>query len=163
MKVLWELARIFPKFHEISGLGLLLILATHPILAEEKSCAMVLCMHRTGSSLCARALQALGFDLGSNLIRQKKDNPKGFFEDADILKYNLTLLYINCVHSASILNIKQPIPRQDILVAAGEKLLRNKLSRYPCFAFKDPRTARNAMVWREVIPRSTTYFLSSAA
>jgi hypothetical protein len=46
-------------------------------------CVLVLGMHQSGTSVLARALIALGVDFGSQLLRGRADNPKGFFEDAD--------------------------------------------------------------------------------
>ncbi len=53
---------------------------------------IILGPHRSGSSLLAAGLYALGVDLGSRFIAPNEDNPKGFFEDEDIVRFNDRLL-----------------------------------------------------------------------
>ena len=45
-------------------------------------------MHRSGTSLCARALQAHGVQLPPNLLPPAADNPDGFQESADLVALN---------------------------------------------------------------------------
>lgn len=51
-------------------------------------------MHRSGTSLVAGALMLAGVDLGpeKNLMPAKHDNPKGFFENLDVVQINDDLL-----------------------------------------------------------------------
>lgn len=51
-------------------------------------------MHRSGTSLVAGALQLAGVDLGpeEQLMPAKGDNPKGFFENLDVVQVNDDLL-----------------------------------------------------------------------
>ncbi len=48
--------------------------------------------HRSGTSLTAGALHFLQVNLGSRFIKANEDNPKGFFEDEDIVNFNDRLL-----------------------------------------------------------------------
>jgi hypothetical protein len=48
--------------------------------------------HRSGTSLLASAIHTLGVSLGSRLIEHNEDNPKGFFEDEEIVHFNDRLL-----------------------------------------------------------------------
>ncbi len=48
--------------------------------------------HRSGSSLVADALHSVGVNLGERFIEPNEDNPKGFFEDGDIVELNDRLL-----------------------------------------------------------------------
>ncbi|CAA0110943.1 Uncharacterised protein [Halioglobus japonicus] len=48
--------------------------------------------HRSGTSLIASALHSLGVSLGNRLIEPNSDNPKGFFEDEEIVRFNDRLL-----------------------------------------------------------------------
>ncbi|WP_319581966.1 glycoside hydrolase family 99-like domain-containing protein [uncultured Pseudodesulfovibrio sp.] len=61
---------------------------------ENKHSSVVLHtgMHRSGTSLMASGLNALGVFMGDKLISPKTDNPKGFFEDLDILLLHRALL-----------------------------------------------------------------------
>lgn len=53
--------------------------------SPQKNVFVVLGMSRSGTSAIARSLSALGVDLGNQLIEADSRNPKGFYEDADIL------------------------------------------------------------------------------
>ncbi|MHB0874384.1 MAG: hypothetical protein ACYC1J_13295, partial [Acidithiobacillus ferrooxidans] len=58
----------------------------------QKQLLVVLGMHRSGTSAIARGLQALGASLGDALLPAGFDNPKGFWEDRDMLRINEALL-----------------------------------------------------------------------
>lgn len=49
-------------------------------------------MHRSGTSLTASFLEALGVDLGGNLLAADCHNAKGYFEDVDFLELQRQLL-----------------------------------------------------------------------
>ena len=53
---------------------------------------MVLGMHRSGTSAITKGLEVLGVNLGDNLLPPKDDNPKGFFEDRDLVNLNERVL-----------------------------------------------------------------------
>lgn len=59
---------------------------------EKRHLTLVLGMHRSGTSVLARALPVLGISLGERLLPAHPCNPKGFFEDADINAGNRVLL-----------------------------------------------------------------------
>jgi len=52
----------------------------------------VLGMHRSGTSVAARLMQTMGADLGDRLWPAGPDNPKGFFEDSDVIDLNVKLM-----------------------------------------------------------------------
>jgi glycosyltransferase involved in cell wall biosynthesis len=58
----------------------------------KKKLIIVLGMHRSGTSLITRALTAFSINLGGNLIGASPDNPKGFWENKEIIKINDELL-----------------------------------------------------------------------
>jgi len=60
--------------------------ATRPVML------LVLGPHRSGTSLTARMLECLGAENSENQLPPKPDNPKGFFEDADIYHFNEAIL-----------------------------------------------------------------------
>ena len=58
-----------------------------------KRVAVVLGMHRSGTSAVARALKAVGVSLGDTLIPPSIGvNDRGFWEDAEINALNIELL-----------------------------------------------------------------------
>jgi hypothetical protein len=63
----------------------------HPV-NRRKQFILVTGPHRSGSSLVAAGLHSLGVNLGNQFIAPNEDNPKGFFEDAEIVRFNDRLL-----------------------------------------------------------------------
>ena len=49
-------------------------------------------MHRSGTSLVAKCFEVFGYGLGETLMAASDDNPKGFFEDLDVVELNDALL-----------------------------------------------------------------------
>jgi GT2 family glycosyltransferase len=63
---------------------------------KKNQLIIVLGMHRSGTSAIASGLQALGFNLGTNLLPPMTGvNEKGFFEDRDIVALNEEILLSN--------------------------------------------------------------------
>lgn len=115
---------------------------------------LVLGMHRSGTSVLTRSLQALGLGLGNRLSGRLPCNPKGFFEDVDVCTSNELLL------DAFGLNWSdpgRPDPRALRGLARGEAgkqaaaILRGKLAQTPMFGLKDPRLCRLLPFWRPVL------------
>lgn len=112
-------------------------------------------MHRTGSSLISRSLQALGIDLGSNLMPPaQSNNNKGFFEDLDVNSLNEHLLaQLNSSWNAldwfdgHNLSGGQAFAEERKQAAV---LLTEKMAKTISFAFKDPRTAILLPFWQTV-------------
>lgn len=114
---------------------------------------LVLGMHRSGTSVLTRSLQALGLGLGNRLSGRLPCNPKGFFEDVDVCTSNELLL------DAFGLNWSdpgRPDPKALRELAMGEAgrqaaaILRGKLALSPMFGLKDPRLCRLLPFWRPV-------------
>jgi hypothetical protein len=53
---------------------------------NQPSVLIVTGMHRSGTSLTAAFLQAIGVDLGDKLLQGNYGNPKGYFEDVDFVE-----------------------------------------------------------------------------
>jgi len=114
---------------------------------------VVLGMHRSGTSALARGLEVLGIRLGDNLHPAAIDNPKGFWEDRDVLAINEALL----AHSGSAYDQLgfvewdvQNISEIQLISLKAEKLLRKKFEENKLWGFKDPRTARLLPFWQSV-------------
>lgn len=63
-----------------------------PIAVPGRPLLLVLGMHRSGTSALAGTLAQLGVDFSTHLIDAAEDNPKGFFEHADIWQLDQELL-----------------------------------------------------------------------
>lgn len=121
----------------------------------KKNIYVVLGMARSGTSVIARGLKALGIDLGEKLTPGREAwNAKGFFEDTDIVyKINRGVLFaIDQPHLAS-----QPLSSSKFETSAVQdlkksaiSLLKQRMVTSQYWGFKDPRTARLLPFWQEV-------------
>ena len=115
-------------------------------------------MHRSGTSLVTRALQALGVSLGANLsVEASPDNVKGHWEDRDVLAFNERLMAALALDWDLIGEADDALMAArslDPLVDEARSLVLSKFAGKECWAFKDPRTARLWPFWRRVFSGS---------
>ena len=115
---------------------------------------MVLGMHRSGTSAITRGLQVLGANLGNALLPPAFDNPKGFWEDQDILRINEALLveFQSAYDRVGLLEIDMihPFPAIAELEKDAQSALAQKFACVDVFAIKDPRLARLLPFWQRV-------------
>lgn len=124
-----------------------------------KNIYAVLGMSRTGTSAIARLLMALGVTLGDNLIPADKRNPKGFYEDYDVLyrinrgvshAVNYQWLWMGTPETDQILSE----PRIQSFQKFAVQLVRDRLQAVDCWGFKDPATATLLPFWRSVLAQA---------
>ena len=123
-----------------------------PVPQVRRRVIVILGMHRSGSSVITRGIQALGVDLGDNLMPPAEgNNSKGFFEDLDIYRFNEQLLKVLGSNWYSL----RPVDEQRLTGAEfseyrckANQLITEKLGTNQLFAFKDPRTAVLIPFWR---------------
>lgn len=118
----------------------------------------VLGMHRSGTSAIAHALSLLGVDLGSKLHPPGFDNPKGFWEDSEVVAINEDLLKaINSSYDQLDLAWDGVFGDQDAindLRIRATSLLSERLATHTIWGFKDPRTCRLIRFWKPIIESS---------
>jgi GT2 family glycosyltransferase len=110
-------------------------------------------MHRSGTSLFARGLLALGVELGTNLTPADAHNPTGYWEDADIVQLNDRLIGTLGVkwHSFALIPPERwATSAVDALKLEAASLLRARFGSAPVWGFKDPRMCRLLPFWRGV-------------
>lgn len=109
-------------------------------------------MHRAGTSVVARALQALGLDLGDALMSaDPRMNARGFFEDTDVVRVDDALLESRGADWKSVALLHDTDWDRDEFAGARrdtEALLARKLAPTGRFAFKDPRVPRVLPFWQ---------------
>ncbi len=116
--------------------------------------AVVLGMHRSGTSLLARSLKVFGADLGDRLLnRCDTFNEKGYWEDRDVLQLNIAAL----AELGKSWNAVEPISAQDVdrLYDRGFgkqalEVLKAGCANRPLFAVKEPRITRLLPFWNRV-------------
>ena len=117
----------------------------------SKRVFVVLGMSRSGTSAIARSMSAMGIDLGQKLIAANEINPKGFFEDEEIL-YDVNRGVANLLDNPWIstdLFARQPLEANKQLCEYKKhalKLLKSRFSSTNNWGFKDPRNYRNSAI-----------------
>lgn len=115
---------------------------------------VVLGMHRSGTSLLSAALECLGVEYGDRLIAPRSDNPKGFWEDEDIIALNDELYGVLGGFSSSLGFDEQlllSMPQCAELQVRLAQLLEQRLQAHSVFGIKDPRMPRLMGVWAPIL------------
>lgn len=118
---------------------------------------VVIGMHRSGTSLTASVLQAIGVDLGDQLIEADRHNRAGYFEQERIVRLNrriFDLLDRRWVGPKGTL----PLPkdwwlREELRPIQAElaEIVRHEMAQCSSiWGFKDPRVSRLIPMWRAI-------------
>lgn len=115
---------------------------------ERKEAVLVLGMHRSGTSTFARALKAMGYFLGDNMMPATKDNEKGYWEDVDIVQKNEDLLkkFSTSWERPNLLDagVQQVF---DSVCESFRSLIKRKFIGHARIAIKDPRISLLLPLW----------------
>lgn len=103
-------------------------------------------MHRSGTSVVARAVQALGYNLGGNLMPATHDNPMGYFEDLRFVELNERIMSANNVDWRSANGVITDAPAGTF--DGIKNFLIDALEWGGPIALKDPRLCITYPVWR---------------
>lgn len=133
------------KDHNFGGTG---------TLPADTKALLVLGMHRSGTSALAGVFQRLGVELGERLVAPAADNPRGFWENRDIVAIHDQVLHtLNSWHEDI-----RPLPdewwRREDMAAYREairKVVYRDLSGGAIWAVKDPRLCRLLPLWRPLL------------
>lgn len=121
---------------------------------QNQRIVVVLGMHRSGTSALTHGLSCLGIDLGDNLLEPaKNNNPKGFFEDADINSLNVEILeYLGLNWDSTTPITIEDLTKPEInqFLTKAILLIQEKLSGKLIFGLKEPRIARLFPFWQRV-------------
>ena len=105
-----------------------------------KQLVVILGMHRSGTSLIAKSIELFNYSLGDHLMPAGDDNPKGFWEDVDLVALNDKFLGSNLASWESPLygdrlSAELALEFQN----DAQKFLAHKLASRNRLAIKDPR------------------------
>ena len=134
--------------------------------AQPRSVVTVLGMHRSGTSLCANLLHALGVDMADE-PGASPNNPKGHWERPRINDLNDQVFERfgrSWAHASHILALPETWlddPRvqaikAELIALLAHALGQARLGQAGLYGFKDPRTARLLPLWREVFAATGT-------
>src|SRR3990167_4045453 len=121
--------------------------------ATNKQIFVVLGAARSGTSVIARALVALGVDFGKHLLPPKAEwNAKGFFEDKEIV-YRVNRNIFSVLEENWLgWQMGQLSPQKNRLLAQlqqfAKKLIQERMQHTAAWGFKDPRTAVTMPFWQ---------------
>ena len=123
-------------------------------------------MHRSGTSLTARLVRALGVDLGGRLLPADATNPFGYFEDLDFLELQRRLLRQCCAGLEGGWPDWGWTPagrlRPEPLASAGAEaaaLVAGRGAAGALWGWKDPRTSLLLPFWDPLLPRARYLFV----
>ena len=122
-------------------------------LSDSKA-VVVLGMHRSGTSLITRSLEACGVQLGHRLIAGGRDNEKGYFEDAAINQLNENILseMERAWYSILLPEIESDV--RSSYVEKGLSVLRSGFLGMKTWAVKEPRITRLHFIWERIFELS---------
>jgi hypothetical protein len=124
--------------------------------SAKQKIIVVLGMDRSGTSLLANVLQALGGNLGDDLMSLNEYNARGYFESNKIVALHnkiLDTLGLSWSTPKFLTQIQEDWWRQPAFVPLRDQLttfLQLQLSGEKPFVFKDPRTARLLPLWNDI-------------
>ena len=114
---------------------------------------VVLGMHRSGTSLVANVLRALGVHMGTEFLEPDEGNEEGYWEDTLWLGINKHIL----ANAGG--DWKNPPPLKDVLVLRDKvaKLIKQAVGKrvgegYRLWGFKDPRTCLTINLLHDFLP-----------
>ena len=131
-----------PRIAAISGVG------------QRRPIAMVLGMHRSGTSLCAHILSAMGIDVADE-VAAGPSNAKGHWERREIVEFHDHILrlfnrdYFGPLHDFPLPPAWWADPRVSQIKREIVAFLARRMGD-SYFGFKDPRTVRLMPLWHQI-------------
>lgn len=111
-------------------------------------------MHRSGTSALTGTLSLLGFELGERLLPPSEDNPKGFYENSDVVEIHERLLSA----LGSRWDDPRPFPKgwcrsgvAETAITDIKILIQDNFENATRWAVKDPRICRFLPIWRRAL------------
>ncbi len=118
-----------------------------------QKCIFIVGMHRSGTSALTGILQLMGVELGRELMQPWEDNPKGFFENNKIWKYNQRILeHFGSSWEDPFLYGGDWVLKHDLesFKPHIENLIEEEFSESSIFGIKDPRMCILFPLWKEI-------------
>lgn len=109
-------------------------------------------MHRSGTSVVARGLAALGVDLGDRFLPANEENSTGFWEDVEVVELNDRILAALGAtwESVAEVDVARLSPAEAFRFEEEARAIIGSRFTGQLWGFKDPRTARLLPFWQSV-------------
>ncbi|MER9137253.1 hypothetical protein NKI20_13315 [Mesorhizobium sp. M0830] len=124
--------------------------------AAERTCIMVLGMHRSGTSALTGAIGLLGAELPKNMLGANPTNPAGHWEPARLIELHdqmLTEAGSSWDDWRSFDQADLGAPRLRFYKAEIARLIDEEYGSAPVFVLKEPRISRFVPLYAEVLKR----------
>jgi hypothetical protein len=121
---------------------------------QPKTAVFVIGAGRSGTSTVARALQAVGVDLGDRFKKASRKNPTGFFEDKDLLTISKKARRVLGLRADSVRLIEAHDFECDAiqrLQSEAVDVIQTRFSNSSVWGFKYGRTLRILPFWDRVL------------
>jgi len=116
-----------------------------------KTAYFILGMHRSGTSALGGVLSLMGLELGTDIMKPNKDNPKGFFENNFVYRLNKKILDENSSswndYFFKVENISYEKRKE--YVQSAKELIASEYRFSEQFTIKDPRICILFPIWEE--------------
>lgn len=118
-------------------------------------------MHRSGTSLVGSLMNALGVDMGLNLVPADAQNPRGYFEDADVVSLH-GRMFQDALNGAESGHVDWGWTEEGAVdpgalegwADEAKQAVAGRGSRRGNWGFKDPRATLALDLWREALPEA---------
>jgi GT2 family glycosyltransferase len=120
----------------------------------KKNIAIILGMHRSGSSALAGSLFHCGIPAGKDLMEPAYDNPKGFFENKQVVSINQDILHSLGMEWDSLANFPENWANDSAMQrhkSAIRYFLESEASANDFIFIKDPRLCLTLPLWQAVL------------
>jgi O-antigen biosynthesis protein len=117
---------------------------------------LVLGMHRAGTSLVTCGIKALGIYMGDDFVDPQFDNPRGYWEDRNVVDLNqrvLSAFGLKWERPDLLTDAQWQEPEIEAMRLEAIEHIRANFSSHPLWGFKDPRTIRLLPFWWSVLER----------
>lgn len=123
---------------------------------SRQRAVLVLGAGRSGTSVVARAVQAVGVDLGDDFKPPSPKNPTGFFEDAALLKLSKSLRHALGLRPDSLRLLDETVwnsPAVAPCYAEFASTINDRFGGSPVWGFKYAQTMRLLPFWQRLFER----------
>ena len=122
-------------------------------------------MHRSGTSLTASFIKAIGVNVGNDFFPADEHNLKGYFEDVDFLEFQRSVLQ-DCCRRREAGNPDWGWTESEYLdrrkferyINTAKKLIELRDRQLPVWGWKDPRTTLMLDFWDNLLPEAKYLF-----
>jgi len=123
-------------------------------------------MHRSGTSLIASFIQAIGVNLGERFFEANYLNLKGYFEDLDFLEFQREVLKNSCRQNELgwhdwgwTVSEFLDYSKFSEYVEPAQELIKSRQEKLSVWGWKDPRTTLMLDFWHELLPETKYLFI----